>query len=120
MDKQGIYKMIDSLCESVYKMDIEYRKNNFSLINKKKPDLVLICSYKIYCEIRGNMSNKIYYYKDIPYYNIPILIIIGFHIPVILRNDLPDETVFQLMYREDYERLEKEEIYKKLMSLWED
>ena len=118
-NKKRIYEMLDNLCESVYKMAREYRKNNFSLINKR-PDLVLVCSYKTYYEIRGNMSDKIYYHKNLPYYDIPILIIIGFYIPVILRKDLPDETVFQLMYREDYERLEKEEMYKKLMSLWED
>lgn len=107
--------MIDKLCETVYKMYVDYSRDKYTT---KKPQLVMLCSPKCYCEIRGEMSNKIRYERNLKEYDIAILSIIGIQVPVVLRRDMPENVEFQIMYREDYERLEQEEMFKKFIEMW--
>lgn len=107
--------MIDSLYDAVYKMT---KIHNETYAGLKRCELVMMCPHKIYAEIRGTMSDKIFYVRDVPNYQIPILQICGINIPVILRYDMPNNVDFQLMYRKDYERLEQEEMYKKLIAMF--
>lgn len=108
--------MIENLIEAVYKMYTQYDDISYC---KRKPEIVMICTPKAYCEIRGKISDKIRYERDIPNYHIPILEIIGIRIPVIIRNDMPENVEFQLMYRKEYERLEQEEMYKRIIAMFE-
>lgn len=107
--------MIDKLCETVYKMYVDYSRDKYTT---KEPQLVMLCSPKCYSEIRGEMSDKIRYERNVKGYDIPILYIIGIKVPVVLRRDMPENVEFQIMYRENYERLEQEEMYKKFMEMW--
>ena len=107
--------MIDSLCDAVYQMT---KIHNESFAGLKRCELVMVCSHKAYAEIRGTASDKIFYIRDVPNYQIPILRIIGIDIPVILKMDMPNNVDFQLMFRKDYERLEQEEMYKKLVAMF--
>lgn len=108
--------MIDELCEIVYKMYSDYGKDRYTT---KEPQLVMLCSPECYYKIRGEMSDKIFYERNLKEYDIPILYIIGIKVPVVLRRDMPENVEFQIMYRENYERLEREEMLKKFMAMWE-
>lgn len=108
--------MIENLCEAVYKMYNGYSRDKYTA---KEPQLVMLCSPKCYYEIREEMSDKIRYERNLKEYGIPILYIIGIKVPVVLRKDMPEDIQFQIMYRENYERLEKEEMYRKFMDMWE-
>ena len=107
--------MIENLCEVVYKMYNDYSRDKYIT---KEPQLVMLCSPECYCKIRAEMSEKIRYERELREYNIPILYIIGIKVPVVLRRDMPEDVQFQIMYRENYERLEKEEMYRKFMDMW--
>lgn len=109
--------MIEKLIECVYKMYNDYSRDKYTT---KEPQLVMVCSPKTYLEIRGEMSDRVRYYKDIKGYDIPVLYIIGIKVPVVLRRDMPEDVKFQIMYRENYERLEQEEMFRKFMNMWEE
>lgn len=109
--------MIENLCEAVYKMYSDYSRDRYTA---KEPQIVLLCSPKTYCEIRGTYYEKIRYEKNSRKYDIPILYIIGIKVPVIIRRDMPENVEFQIMYREDYERLKQEELFKEFMEMWSD
>lgn len=108
--------MIEKLCEMVYKMYTDYDRDR---ITTKECQLVMLCSPECYCKIRGEMSDKIRYERDLRKYDIPILYIIGIKVPVVLRRDMPENVEFQIMYRENYERLEQEEMFRKFLDMWE-
>ena len=108
--------MIENLCETVYKMYSDYSKDRYTA---KEPQLVLLCSPECYCRIRGELSDKIRYERDLKNYNIPILDIIGIKVPVVIRRDMPKNVEFTIMYRENYERQEQEEMFKRFMNMWE-
>ena len=108
--------MIENLCEAVYKMYSDYSRDRYTA---KEPQLVMLCSPKCYHEIRGELSDKIQYERNLKGYDIPILYIIGIKVPVIIRRDMPEEVEFQIMYRENYERQEQEEMFKRFMDMWE-
>ena len=108
--------MIENLCETVYKMYSDYSRDRYTA---KKPQLVMLCSPECYCRIRGELSDKIRYERNSKNYNIPILYIIGIKVPVVIRGDMPKNVEFTIMYRENYERQEQEELFKKFMDMWE-
>lgn len=108
--------MIDSLCENVYKMTIKWNEEHFI---RENPEIVMLCTPKTYCEIRKEMSDRIQYERELREYGIPILTIIGIRVPVVIRNDMPKNVEYQLMFRKDYERLEQEEMYKKLLAMFD-
>lgn len=108
--------MIENLCETVYKMYSDYSRDRYTA---KEPQLVMLCSPECYYRIRGELSNKIRYERDLKNYNIPILYIIGIKVPVVIRRDMPKNVEFTIMYRENYERQEQEEMFKRFMDMWE-
>lgn len=108
--------MIENLCETVYKMYSDYSRDRYTA---KEPQLVMLCSPECYCRIRGELSDKIRYERDLKNYNIPILYIIGIKVPVVIRRDMPKNVEFTIMYRENYERQEQEEMFKRFMDMWE-
>lgn len=108
--------MIENLCETVYKMYSDYSRDRYTAI---VPQLVMLCSPECYCRIRGELSDKIRYERNSKNYNIPILYINGIRVPVVIRGDMPKNVEFTIMYRENYERQEQEELFKKFMDMWE-
>lgn len=108
--------MIENLCETVYKMYCDYSRDRYTA---KKPQLVMLCSPEYYCRIRGELSDKIRYEGNLKNYNILILYIMGIRVPVVIRSDMPKNVEFTIMYRENYERQEQEEMFKRFMDMWE-
>ena len=108
--------MIENLCKTVYKMYSDYSRDRYTT---KEPQLVMLCSPECYCRIRGELSDKIRYERDLKNYNIPILYIIGIKVPVVIRRDMSKNVEFTIMYRENYERQEQEEMFKRFMDMWE-
>ena len=108
--------MIDSLCDNVYQMIIKWNNENFGM---KKPEIVMICKPSFYHQLRGEVSDKIQYIKDDYRYQIPFLNIIGLKVPVVIKNDMPQNIEYTLMFRKDYERLEKEEMYKRFLAMFD-
>ena len=107
--------MIENLCETVDKMYSDYSEG----YKATNPQLVMLCSPECYCRIRGELSDKIRYEGNLKNYDIPILYIIGIRVPVVIRVDMPKNVEFTIMYRENYERQEQEELFKKFMDMWE-
>lgn len=108
--------MIENLCETVYKMYSDYSRDRYTA---KEPQLVMLCSPECYCRIREELLDKIRYERNSKNYNIPILYIIGIKVPVVIRSDMPKNVEFKIMYRENYERQEQEEMLKRFMDMWE-
>ena len=105
---------IDDLVDAVWEMIKKWEGSHYN-----QPEIVMLCSPKYYCELREMYNDKICYVKSDFNYQIEFLNIIGLKVPVVIRNDMPKNVEYTLMFREDYERQEKEELYRKLYNMFE-
>jgi hypothetical protein len=108
--------MIDSLCDNVYQMIVKWNENTYCI---SEPQIVMICKPSFYYQLQSEVSDKIQYIKDDYQYQIPFLNIIGLKVPVVIKNDMPKNIEYTLMFRKEYERLEKEEMYKKFIAMFD-
>ena len=104
---------INDLIDNVYKMANLWEESHYT-----QPELVLVCSPKYYNELRTEYKDKIRYVKSDYQYRIEFLNIIGIKVPVIISNEMQENVEYTLMFRNDYERLEKERLYSKFMTMF--
>ena len=107
--------METDLIDNVYKMITKWNKDNYEMT---KPEIVLISNPAYYYKLREEYKEKIRYLKSDYQYNIEFLNIIGIKVPVVISNEMPEDVEYTLMFRNDYERLEKERLYSKFMTMF--
>lgn len=108
--------MENKLVDNVYTMIKKWDETHFSY---NGPEIVMICSPEYYFkELRGKESDRIHYIRTDPNYQIEFISIIGIKIPVIVSNELNECIEYQLMFRKEYEELEKERLYKKFYAMF--
>lgn len=107
--------MNKDLIDNIYEMIKIHHENNYF---SSTPEIVMICTPKYYCEtIRANQEQRICYLGDDIKNNFIRLEIIGLKVPLILE-ELENNVQYKLMFREDYERLEKEKMYQRFINMW--
>ena len=97
--------MINKIIDAVLQMKEKYYiDNNY----QGEPQLVLLCSPKKFQEIKmDEISYFEQFYKDKKIDSTSALKIAGIDIPIILRNDIPEDVDFYLLNRKDYERISR-------------
>lgn len=106
---------MNDLIDNIYKMIKIHEENNYF---SKTPEIVMMCTLKYYHEtIRAEHEQRIRYLGDDIKNNFIMLEIIGLRVPLIIET-LPNNIQYTLMFREDYERLEKEKMYKRFLDMW--
>lgn len=108
---------MNKLIDNIYKMIKEWGKDNYW----GDPEIVLLCSPEYYCNVlrKHQDIDKSYYIKSDYDYGIEFFSIIGLKVPVIISHDLEKNTEYKLMFRDDYELLEKEKIYNKIIAMFD-
>lgn len=106
---------MNDLIDNIYKMITIYQENNYY---SKEPQIVMMCTPEYYLKtIRADKDQKISYLGDDIRKNFIRLEIIGLRVPLIIER-LENNVQYKLMLREDYERLEKEKMYKRFLDMW--
>lgn len=108
--------MENELIDNVWKMVEKWNKENFGY---NQPEIVLICSPNYYGHLRSDYEDRIHYIRSDYQYKIEFLEIIGLKVPVIIGDNLPKNIEYQLMFKKDYERQEKEKLYMKLNAMFD-
>lgn len=109
--------MKDDLIDNVWTMIEKWNEVHFRF---NPPEIVLIARPNYYHHLRSrDYKNKIYYIKSDYQYGIDFFEILGLKVPVIIDNELPKNVEYTLMFKKDYERLEKEKLYMKLNAMFD-
>ena len=108
--------MEDDLIDNVWKMIEKWNEEHFGY---NRPEIVLIASPNYYGHLISDYKDKIHYIKSDYQYKIEFLEIIGVKVPVIIDNELLKNVEYTLMFKKDYERLEKEKLYMKLNAMFD-
>lgn len=107
---------MNDLIDNIYKMIAIYQENNYY---SKKPEIVMICTPEYYLKtIRAEQDQRICYLGDDIGKDFIRLEIIGLKVPLLVTH-LENNVQYKLMFREDYERLEKEKMYKRFLDMWD-
>ena len=78
-------------------------------------NVIILMHPKTFLELRAEYPYGIRMDKDIECHFVNIF---GRETPILINRDLPEEVEFQMMTQQDYERLEKEELYKRFDKLF--
>lgn len=109
--------MKDDLIDNVWTMIKTWNEVHFGF---NPPKIVLIASPNYYHHLKSRgYKNKIYYIKSDYQYGIDFFEILWLKVPVIIDNELPKNVEYTLMFKKDYERLEKEKLYMKLNAMFD-
>lgn len=107
---------MNELIDNFYKMITIYQENNYY---SKKPEIVMMCTPEYYLKtIRAEQDRRLCYLGDDIVNKFIRLEIIGLRVPLIITH-LENNIQYKLMFREDYERLEKEKMYKRFLDMWD-
>lgn len=108
---------MDKLINDFHEMVKNWEKFN----SYGDPEIVLLCSTKFYCE--NMLASKEFFYQ---YYiksdydnKIEFFSIMGIRVPVIISYDLDKNTDYKLMFRKEYEEIEKEKLYSKFLAMFD-
>lgn len=105
---------MNELIDNFYTMIQKYEETHYI----GKPEIVMICTPDYYCKtLREMRDNRFYYKGDDIENNFIHFEIIGVRVPLIVKK-LKNNIDYQLMFREDYEAMEKEEMYKRFYKMW--
>jgi hypothetical protein len=108
---------MNDLIDNIYKMIRIHEENNYF---SKAPEIVLLCTPEYYHKtIRAEKDQRIYYLGNDIGKDFLRLEIIGLRVPLVIDSELKDNIQYTLMFREDYERLEKEKMYKRFLDMWD-
>ena len=106
---------MEDLIDNIYKMITIYQENNYF---SKEPQIVMMCTPEYYHKtIRADKEQKVVYLGNDIKNKFIMLEIIGLRVPLIIE-DLDNNIQYTLMFREDYERHEKEKMYKRFLDMW--
>ena len=106
-----------NLIDNFYEMVKNWEKFN----SYGDPEIVLLCSPKFYYEdIRASKDFFAQYYIRSDFDNkIDFLSIMGIRVPTIISKDLGENVEYKLMFRKEYEEIEKEKLYHKFIKTFE-
>lgn len=108
---------MNDLIDNIYEMIRIHEKNNWF---SKAPEIVMICTPEYYCKtIMADAEQRVCYLGEDRKNKFIKLEIIGLKVPLILDNELKDNIQYTLMFRENYEKLEKEKMYKRFLDMWD-
>lgn len=100
--------------EKIIDAYMEYRSSLIDRFeNPKHLQIVIIMSPKAFCELR---AEEHIYCDDFIYF----VYLAGGKTPIIINNDLPENTEFIIQSQSDYERKEKEELLMKFYKMFGD
>ena len=106
---------MNELIDNIYKMIAKWHETNYF---RNEPEIVMLCTPEYYIKtIRAENDQRVYYLGDDRENNFIRLEIIGLRVPLIIEK-LEDNVQYKLMFREDYEVLEKEKMYKRFLDMW--
>lgn len=94
--------MINKISEAVIKLRDEFLSNE---IYNKPLHFVILINPKSYTKLREEIGN-----------NERIHTIAGIEVFIVLRSDIPENTDFVVMTKENYERIEQQEIQNKVLQ----
>lgn len=78
-------------------------------------NVVIIMHPKTFMEFRAELPYGMRVDNDIECYFIDLF---GIKTPVLMNREMPEEIEFQIMTQQDYERIEKEKLYKKFDKMF--
>lgn len=106
---------MNDLIDNIYKMITIYHENHYF---SNTPEIVMMCTPEYYCKtIMAETERRVCYLGEDRENRFIRLEIIGLRVPLIIEN-LENNVQYKLMFREDYERLEKEKMYKRFLDMW--
>lgn len=103
--------MKNDLIDNIYKMIDIWNETNYT-----DPEIVLVCNAKYYTKLVEEYLEKMMHIKN--EYGIRFLNVMGIKVPVVISEDIKKDVDYILMFRKDYERLEKERLYSKIISMF--
>ena len=105
--------LIDKILDTVHTMYFKHKQDFLGEVS-----MVMIVTPKTYYELRAEANENITYLNTDIIHNIHFLNVAGLKLPVVIQDDLPDNVLFQIMYEEDFTRLEKEKLYERLNKMF--
>lgn len=112
--------MSEEISKAYYDMISNYYFDKRYMTEYNKAQVVLIISPKSYWETRTEQNDKVIYLKSNYDINIDYFSILGNKVPVIIDESLPENIYFIFQYREDYERLEQQKLFKRFYKMFEE
>ena len=112
--------MSEEISKAYYDMISNYYFDKRYMTEYNKAQVVLIISPKAYYELRAELNDKAKYMKSCFNENIDYFSILGNKVPVIIDESLPENIDFIFQYREDYERLEQQKLFKRFYKMFEE
>lgn len=111
--------MLNRLCDAIFKLRQLAYSNRF--FNTDDMKIIVIVSPYAMNTLRAELkSTQCIYYKEIDKYTrVTFFGLFGQKIPFILDNTLPKDVEFQVMFRKDYERIEKEKLIEKFCKIFD-
>lgn len=112
--------MLNRLCDAVFRLrQLAYSDRFFNTDDMK---IIVIVSPYAMVTLRAELESTqyIYYKKVDKYTGVTFFELFGQKIPFILDNTLSKDVEFQVMFRKDYERIEKEKLIEKFYKIFDD
>ena len=78
-------------------------------------NIVILMQPKTFIELRSELNGDIKRDKDL---GVNFIYIFGRATPVIINDELPEDVEFQMMTQQDYERMEKEEMFRRFDKMF--
>ena len=103
-------RITQSIIDAYIKLRSEVDISTYSRFN-----IVIIMHPKTFLEFRNELPYDMRVDKDIECY---FIIIFGRETPVLINRDMPENIEFQIMTQQDFERQEKEILYKKFDKMF--
>lgn len=111
--------MLNRLCDAIFKLrQLAYSDRFFNTDDMK---IIVIVSPYAMNTLRAELkfTQCIYYKKVDNYTSVTFFELFGQKIPFILDNTLSKDVEFQVMFRKDYERIEKEKLTEKFYKIFD-
>lgn len=112
--------MLNRLCDAVFELrQLAYSDRYFNTDDMK---IIVIVSPHAMNTLRAELKSTqyIYYKKVDKNIGVTFFELFGQKIPFILDNTLSKDVTFQVMFRKDYERIEKEKLIEKFYKIFDD
>ena len=111
--------MLNRLCDAVFRLRQQAYSDCF--FNTDDMKIIVIVSPHAMNTLRAELKSTQYiYYKEVDKYtSVTFFELFGQKIPFILDNTLSKDVAFQVMFRKDYERIEKEKLIEKFYKIFD-
>jgi hypothetical protein len=112
--------MLNKLCDAVFRLRQLAYSDRFSNTDDMK--IIVIVSPYAMNTLRAELKSTQYiYHKEVDKYtSVTFFELFGQKIPFILDNTLSKDVAFQVMFRKDYESIEKEKLIEKFYKIFDD